>query len=144
MTPGVRKSVLVIGALVALFGVLMALQVVRVGVIGPTCDQFVLARAVSPNGSLAAEHVREDCGAKGIIHSLYVGPAHPGGDATYSGYQLFEGDSRAESDAHIQASVLWWDGDDRLNVIYPRGTDFLKQTELSGVRVRAAGRSELE
>ena len=145
MKPWLRRAALGLVCAFAVVGVVVVLQIAGVPLFGSACERQVLASSVSPDGLQVAEHVRLSCASEGTVtHTLSIGPAVAGAGSRYEGHQLFERDQMAERSARIEPAVLWWEANDRLRVIYPRGTDYLDQSELLGVTVRAAHRDDLE
>jgi hypothetical protein len=96
-----------------------------------------VSRSVSPNGDYSAEHIRELCNGKFEV-GLFIGPARSGVGAEYVGQTVFR--SQSDRDEQYALSIkpfkLWWVGENKLHVEYPRREQF----SLSG----QIGKFELE
>jgi hypothetical protein len=146
VSPWLRKSAFVVVGALALVGLVTLLLPTVLPLFLPVCESTVLARAVSPRGDQAAEHVRLVCeNPLRITHTISIGPAEVAPRELYRGYQFYERiEGRADDVEPINPAVLWWDDGDTLSVIYPRGIDYVDGVEIAGVTLRAATRRELE
>ena len=142
-----RKGAVAIVGVFAFIGVfVVGVQIFGIPFV-TSCERVVLASAVSPSGNRVAEHVRLVCeDPLRIAHTISIGPVGvPSAGNSYRGYQFYE-DKGEKQDVveRIKAAVLWWDADDQLSVIYPRGTEYVERIEISGVTLRAAAPRQVE
>ena len=146
MRSWLRRGVLAIAGALALVGLATLLLPTVLSLFVTRCESEVLARAVSPSGDQAAEHVRLACDDPlRITDTISIGPAQIAPRELYRGYQFYEDDgSRHDNVDRIKPAVLWWEGEDALSVIYPGGVDYVDGVEISGVTLRAASRRELD
>ena len=146
MSPWLRKSAFVVVGALALVGFVTLLLPTVLPLFLPVCESAVLARAVSPRGDQAAEHVRLVCeNPMRITHTISIGPAAVAPRELYRGYQFYEDVEGREVDVErIKPAVLWWDDEETLSVIYPSGIDYVDGVEIAGVTLRASTRRDLE
>ena len=122
----------VIGAIVVAFYISMKVLVSH------ECEQEVLSRALSPNGMIAAQHVRRTCDSGTIMEDwLEFVPAKPGAESSSVGQLIFRAESPKDQEITISIKPfrLWWVAEDKLHVEYPRSVGFSSGGKIGTVRV---------
>lgn len=144
--PLLRKTIFAVVVVFALIGGFVVIQVAGMNSFLPSCESTVLASAVSPSEKLVAEHVRKVCpDPERTTHTISVGPAVSSVGETYHTYKFAEREGREFGPLdRIPPAVLWWESDDEIRVIYPRGAVHLDRIELADVTVMASKRQRPE
>lgn len=118
-------SRVVSAALAALLVVAAAFIAQRITKTPETCEQTVLARAVSPQHDKVAEHIRRDCKHLGTTAHMIV--IRPGVNRTDERYGFYSGNEP------LTPAVLSWASENELSVSYPRGAEFMDGVNIAGV-----------
>ena len=104
---------------------------------GQSCEQQVLARAVSPNGALAAEHYRKRCDdERPDEYFLKVGSPWQGRESTYTQTTLRS--DAAPNNAltlSMQPLRMWWPSEAKLHIESSPHDSIKIPPELYGVKI---------
>lgn len=131
-----QKGFVVSLAFLAVIGVFVVGRIVVRSQSTASCEQAVLASAVSPSGARTARHIRLECtNPQRVTHSIVIAPQPP---TAVDAYQFFE-ETSGQRDV-IEPAVLSWNLEQQLDVVYPRGIDYIDGVRISGVTLKAAQR----
>ena len=102
-----------------------------------TCQELVLARAVSPSGALAAEHYRKRCeNDQPDEYFFKVGPPWPGSGVSDTQVALRADVVRQENDVLTMKPLrIWWASNTTLHIETPPHDSVKIPSELGGVRI---------
>jgi len=130
-------GMIVLGVLATIGLLSLSLWIVAWYQLIDVCEHQILARVVSPGGSLAVEHYRRRCDdGRPDEYNLEIGTAWPGERAS-STQTTLRSDVARNEDARLsmQPLKMWWLSETQLHIEAPLHDSVKLPSELGGITI---------